>query len=58
MVTWRIVDDDVECLHVERNSTMVCSGSHLYKFHKYEMMINVVLDGSVVLEQDVSFDLY
>jgi hypothetical protein len=29
MVTWRIVDDDVECLHVERNPTMTCSGSHL-----------------------------
>jgi hypothetical protein len=27
MVTWRIVDDDVECLHVERNPTMACSGS-------------------------------
>jgi hypothetical protein len=35
MVTWRIVDDDVECLHVERNPTMTCSGSHLYKFYRY-----------------------
>jgi hypothetical protein len=35
MVTWRIVDDDVECLHVERNPTMACSGSHLYKFYRY-----------------------
>jgi hypothetical protein len=29
------VDDDVECLHVERNPTMTCSGSHLYKFYRY-----------------------
>jgi hypothetical protein len=35
MVTWRIVDDDVECLHVERNPTMACSGSHLHKFYRY-----------------------
>jgi hypothetical protein len=28
------VDDDVECLHVERNPTMTCSGSHLYKFYR------------------------
>jgi hypothetical protein len=34
MVTWRIVDDDVEFLHVERNPTMACSGSHLYKFYR------------------------
>jgi hypothetical protein len=34
MVTWHIVDDDVECLHVERNPTMTCSGSHLYKFYR------------------------
>jgi hypothetical protein len=31
-VTWHVVDGDVECLHVERNPTMTCSGSHLYKF--------------------------
>jgi hypothetical protein len=36
MVTWRIVDDDVECLHVERNPTMTCSGSHLYKFYRFQ----------------------
>jgi hypothetical protein len=35
MVTWRIVDDDVECLHVERSPTMACSGSHLYKFYRF-----------------------
>jgi hypothetical protein len=35
MVTWRIVDDDVECLHVERNPIMTCSGSHLYKFYRF-----------------------
>jgi hypothetical protein len=29
------VDDDVECLHVERNPTMTCSGSHLYKFYRF-----------------------
>jgi hypothetical protein len=34
-VTWRIVDDDVECLHVERNPTITCSGSHLYKFYRF-----------------------
>jgi hypothetical protein len=34
MVTWHIVDDDVECLHVERNPTITCSGSHLYKFYR------------------------
>jgi hypothetical protein len=41
MMTWRIVDgdmtivdDDVECLHVEGNPTMTCSGSHLYKFYR------------------------
>jgi hypothetical protein len=34
MVIWRIVDDDVECLHVERNPTIACSGSHLYKFYR------------------------
>jgi hypothetical protein len=33
-MTWRIVDDDVERLHVERNPTMACSGSHLYKFYR------------------------
>jgi hypothetical protein len=37
MVTWRIVDDDVECLHVERNPTMACSGSHLYKFYRFSI---------------------
>jgi hypothetical protein len=35
MVTWHIVDDDVECLHVQRNPTMTCSGSHLYKFYRF-----------------------
>jgi hypothetical protein len=25
-----IVDIDVECLHVKRNLSMTCSGSHLY----------------------------
>jgi hypothetical protein len=35
MVTWRIVDDDVECLHVERNPIMTCSGSHLYEFYRF-----------------------
>jgi hypothetical protein len=35
MVTCHIVDDDVECLHVGRNPTMTCSGSHLYKFYRY-----------------------
>jgi hypothetical protein len=35
MMTWRIVDDDVECLHVERNPTMDFSGSHLYKFYRF-----------------------
>jgi hypothetical protein len=39
MVTWRIVDDDVECLHVERNPTMTCSGSHLYKFYRYTQLV-------------------
>jgi hypothetical protein len=29
------VDDDVECLHVEKNPTMTCSGSHLYKFYRF-----------------------
>jgi hypothetical protein len=33
-VTWHIVNDDVECLHVERNPTIACSGSHLYKFYR------------------------
>jgi hypothetical protein len=36
MVTWRIVDDDVKCLHVERNPTIACSGSHLYKFYRWQ----------------------
>jgi hypothetical protein len=36
MVTWHIVDDDVECLHIERNPTMTCSGSHLYKFYRFK----------------------
>jgi hypothetical protein len=34
MVTWHIVDDGVECLRVERNPTMTCTGSHLYKFYR------------------------
>jgi hypothetical protein len=35
MVTWHIVDDDVEYLHVERNPTVTSSGSHVYKFYRY-----------------------
>jgi hypothetical protein len=42
MVTWRIVDDDVECLHVERNPTMTCSGSHLYRFYRFRIPHQVV----------------
>jgi hypothetical protein len=34
MVTWCIVDDDVDCLHVGRNPTMACNGPHLYKFYR------------------------
>jgi hypothetical protein len=47
MVTWRIVDDDVEYLHVERNPTMACSGSHLYKFYRYARNFNWLLLKSV-----------
>jgi hypothetical protein len=43
MVTWHIVDDDVECLHVERNPTMTCSGSHLYKFYRWDIWKHVIL---------------
>jgi hypothetical protein len=35
MVTWRIVDDDVKCLHVERILSMTCSGSHLYSCYRF-----------------------
>jgi hypothetical protein len=38
-----MVDDYVECLHVERNPTMTCSRSHLYKFYRYSFFIYLVI---------------
>jgi hypothetical protein len=52
-VTWRIVDDDVEYLHVERNRTMACSGSHLYKFYRFLENYFIVMKFSGVTKINV-----
>jgi hypothetical protein len=49
MVTWHIVDDDVECLHVERNPTVTCSGSHLYKFYRFGFIMNLITSFTNIL---------
>jgi hypothetical protein len=56
MMTWHIVDDNVESLHVEKNLHMTCSRFHLYSCTSLRLKKLVIL-GIKICQKGMSFYL-